>query len=215
MHDLDRKDLVFESDNFGSSYGELYGDELEVDGSQGVFDEVEESELASELLSVGDDQELEYFLGSLIKKAAKKLAPISNVVKNQVGGLLKGAAKSALPSLAQLAGGAIGGPVGAAIASQAAPALGSLFGMELEGLSPEDQEYEAAKQFVKMSGSALENAASSAGGSPTEVAKQAVVDAARQHAPGLVRRTGGRGGRGGAQRGTWYRRGNRIVIVGV
>jgi len=217
MHDLDRKDLVFETDVFEpaleGSFEEFDGDEMEVDDSEGVFDEVEESELASELLAVGDDRELEQFLGGLLKKAAKKLRPLSNVVRRQVGGLLKSAAKTALPSLAQLAGGAFGGPVGAALASQAGPLLGSMFGMELEGLSPEDQEFEAAKQFVKLAGAAIENAANAGGrGSPVQIAKQAVVDAARQHAPGLVRRAGGQGRQ---QQGSWYRRGNRIVLVGV
>jgi hypothetical protein len=211
MHDLDRKDLVFETAGYGGDYGELADDELDGDASEGVFDEIEESELASDLLAVSDDQELEQFLGGLLKKAARKLRPLSNVVASKVGGLLKGAAKSALPQLAQLAGGALGGPVGAALTSQAAPILGNLFGMELEGLSSEDQEFEAAKQFVKLAGSAIQNAANAAGrGAPGQIARRAVVDAARRHAPGLLRSAGG-----GAQQGTWYRRGNRIVLVGV
>lgn len=211
MHDLDRSDLVFEAEGFDTA--EEFGDEQrETDGADGVFDEIEQSELASELLGTRDDEELENFLGDLIKKAAKKLRPLSSAVGRQVGGLLKGAAKQALPSLAQLAGGAIGGPIGAGLASQAGPLLSSVFGMELEGLSGEDQEFEAAKQFVRMAGAALENAANTSPGvAPGQVAQQAVVEAARQYAPGLVRRPG----RQRAQRGTWYRQGNRIVIVGV
>ena len=213
MHDLDRKDLVFESEGYDNGFGEFDGDEYEVDtAEEGVFDEVEQSELASELLGVADDHELDNFLGSMLKKATQKLGIPSSITRH-VGGLLKGAAKNVLPSLTQLAGGALGGPMGAALAGKAGPMLGSLLGMELEGLSPEDQEYEAAKQFVKLAGSSMQNAANAAGtGSPVEVAKRAVIDAARQHAPGLVRRAG-RSGR--QQQGTWYRRGNRIVIVGV
>lgn len=217
MHDLDRKDLVLETEDFDLGSAEFEDDELGLDQSEGVFDEEEQSELAAELLGVGDDQELDHFLSGLIRRAKSKLRPFSKMLGNQVGGLLKGAAKRALPSLAQLAGGALGGPVGAALASKATPMLSSIFGMELEGLSPEDQEFEAAKQFVRLAGATLQNAASAGAGAaaaPVRAAQQALVDAARQHAPGLVRAaasaTGAR-----RDRGTWIRRGNRIVLLGI
>lgn len=219
MHDLDRRDLVFETDSLDEGAymdpsGEFDGDELSSgDDSEGVFDEVEQSELASELLGVSEDHELDQFLGSLIRKAKSKLGPISNIVAGNVGGLLKGAVKKALPKVAGIAGGMFGGPLGAAIASQGVPALSSIFGLELEGLSSEDQEFEAAKQLVRMAGAAIENAANSGpGGSPAQTAKQAVLAAARRHAPGLVSRGGMNAG---GQRGHWYRRGNTIVLVGV
>jgi len=215
MHDLDRGDLVFESDEFDEHSQELDEDSGELgDGdSEGVFDEVEQSELASDLLAISDDHELDQFLGSLLKKVGKKLKPLTGSVANQVGGLLKGAIKSALPTVAGMAGAAFGGPAGAALAAKGSSALSSMLGLELEGLSTEDQEFEAAKQLVKMSGAAIEHAANAAGTAPaSQVARNAVVAAARQHAPGLLRNTA-RGS--GGMRGTWYRRGNRIVIVGV
>ncbi|HEU0034196.1 MAG TPA: hypothetical protein VFQ53_26390 [Kofleriaceae bacterium] len=220
MHDLDRSDLVFESDGFDAGLEELDDSELEPDASEGVFDGIEQSELAGELLGVTSDNELDHFLGSLIKNAARKLGPIGGGLAKNLGGLLKGAIKTSLPTLATVAGGALGGPAGAMIASRATPYLSSMLGMELEGLSAEDQEFEAAKQLVRLAGSAIEKAVNAAGngGSPGDVARQAVIDAARQYAPGLVQSAGravaGRNG-GRAQSGTWYRRGNRIVIVGV
>ena len=217
MHDLDRSDLVFESNGFEAGLEELDDNEVDPD-QEGVFDGIEQSELAGELLGVTDDHELDHFLGSLLKKATRKLGPLTGGLTNNLGGLLKGAIKKALPTVASVAGGAFGGPVGAMIASKATPYLSSMFGMELEGLSSEDQEFEAAKQVVRMAGNAIENAVNNAGNSaPAAVARQAVVDAARRYVPGLVR-GGGNGQRRGdapVQQGTWYRRGNKIVIVGV
>lgn len=213
MHDLDRKDLVFEADGYEFDNPEHEDDELP-EQSEGVFDEIEESELAGDLLAVADEHELEHFLGNVFKRAIGKLGPISKVVGNNLGGLLKAAAKRALPSVASIAGGAIGGPIGAALANKASSTLGSMFGLELEGLSPEDQEFESAKQFVRLAGSALENAARVGPGTPpAAAARNAMIEAARRHAPGLLRGAGGPVAR--AQRGTWYRRGDRIVLVGV
>lgn len=219
MHDLDRSDLVFESDGFDAGLEEL--EEAAWDGEEGVFDSAEQSELAGELLNVQSEHELDQFLGDIIKAATKKLGPITGSIAKNLGGYLKGAIKKTLPTVASLAGGAIGGPAGAMIARKATPYLSSIFGMELEGLSPEDQEFEAAKQLVRLAGNAIQNAVGSVGGSPVDIARTAVVDAARTYAPGLVRRAGalasraGIGGGSGAQQGTWYRRGNQIVIVGV
>ncbi len=219
MHDLDRSDLVFESDGFDAGLEEL--EEADLGDEEGVFDSAEQSELAGELLNVSSEHELDQFLGDLIKGAVSKLGPIGGRLAKNLGGYLKGAIKKTLPSVASIAGGMIGGPAGAMIASKATPYLSSMFGMELEGLSPEDQEFEAAKQLVRLAGSAIKNAAGVLGGNPADVARSAVDDAARQYAPGLVRRAGavasrlGGGGGGGGQHGTWYRRGNKIVIVGV
>lgn len=217
MHDLDRSDLVFESDGFDAGLEELEEAELGSE-EEGVFDGAEQSELAGELLNVSSEHELDHFLGDLIKGAVSKLGPLGKHVSRNLGGFLKGAVKKSLPTLATLAGGAIGGPAGAMVARRATPYLSSIFGMELEGLSPEDQEFEAAKQLVRLAGSAVQNAVNAGGGGdPVDIARDAVVGAARQFAPGLVRRAGGMAGaraRGG-QQGTWYRRGNQIVIVGV
>lgn len=224
MHDLDRNDLVFETDSFDEELDELAGDMDEdemADEDEAVFDDGDESELASELLAVADDHELDQFLGGLIERGLKKLKPLGRRLRNSalrgnLGGLLKGAVKKVLPSLATMAGTAIGGPAGAFVARNATPYLSDMLGMELEGLSPEDQEFEAAKQLVRMAGNAIENAANLAANSPAaSAARQAVISAARRHVPGLVRNAGVRERRGGAQQGTWYRRGNRIVIVGV
>ena len=63
-----------------------------------------------------------------------------------------------------------------------------VFGMELEGLSPEDQEFELARRFVLLTTEAAEHAS----GLPPTVpaataARQALTLAARRQAPGLLR----------------------------
>lgn len=221
MHDLDRNDLVFETDGFDAGVEEFDDDELTDDDeytdgeSEGVFDDFQQSELATELLAVTDDQELDQFLGRLIKKATRKLGPLSRKLGGNVGSLLKGAIKTALPTVAGLAGTALGGPVGGMLANQFSGNLDDLFGLELEGLSHEDQELEAAKQLVRMAGTAIGKAADLASTTPpAAAARQAVVEAARRYVPGLVRPASG-GQHTRAQQGTWYRKGNRIVLVGV
>lgn len=209
MHDLDRNDLMFESNGFEPGLEELDDPDVELETDDGVFDEIEQAELASDLLSVTDDHELDRFVGRLFRRGRKALA---GATAKKLGGLLKGAINTALPTIA---GAAIGGPAGAALASNLAPHLSSLLGMELEGLSPEDQELEAAKQLIRLSGSAIENAANTKPGTPPEIAaRNAMIDAARRHAPGLLRRAAA-GSHAGAQHGTWVRHGNKIVIHGV
>ena len=68
--------------------------------------------------------------------------------------------KNSLPraggALGTFAGGPLGAPIGSGLASIGRRALG----LELEGLSHEDQEFEAAKRFVRFAGEAVNNAAS-------------------------------------------------------
>jgi len=225
MHDLDRTQNLFESDNQEMEYE--YDGQSEYEGEgEGAFDEVEEMELAAELLEVSDEYELEQFLGGLLRKAKKAAGGfLKSGVGQQLGGLLKSAAKTALPAV----GNAIAPGIGGVVAS----GLGSAFGLELEGLSPQDQEFEEARRFVRMAGDAVKAAADAPpNASPQQAAQQAVIQAAQKHAPGLLRpasgnangngqsqvgrrpRPGGGGG-GGGRGGRWVRQGNRIVLYGV
>ena len=84
----------FEADMDDSEY------EFEADNS------LDEMELAAELLEITDDAELEQFLGSLVKRAARSVGRFARSDAGRaLGGLLKKAAKKALPSV----GSAIGG----------------------------------------------------------------------------------------------------------
>ena len=194
-----------------------YGSEQEsgIGSGPGVFNEQDELELAAELLGVSNEQELDQFLGDLIKKAGKAIGSVVNSpIGRAVSGVLKTAASKALP----LAGGALGayfgGPLGAKIGSGLASMAGSALGLELEGLSPEDREFEASKQFVRFAGETVRQALQAPGSDPATAAQTAAAAAARAHAPGLADIRGG-GGSQGNQSGTWIRRRGKIILFGV
>jgi len=106
-------------------------------------------ERASEFLEVASDQELEEFLGDVIHKIGSTLGKFAkSSTGQQLIGVLKSVATTALPIAGGAVGGLIGGPPGALIGSNLASVAGSALGLELEGLSPEDREFEASKQFV-------------------------------------------------------------------
>ncbi|MGH8558980.1 MAG: hypothetical protein ACRESZ_16310 [Methylococcales bacterium] len=228
MHDIDRTMMEYEPEmEFEADYEY---DESEYTDSEGVLGEAEEMALAAELLGVMDEAELDQFLGKLFKKighAAGKF--IKSPVGRALGGILKSAAQKALPILGGALGTAIGGPAGGAIGSQLAAKGGQIFGLELEGLSEEDQEFEMARHFVRFAGTAAELAANAPPGvEPKMAAKSAAVTAAQQHAPGLLRPAdtspasmstmpmrGTMPMMGGGRSGRWIRRGRKIVLLGV
>ncbi|MBB4980490.1 hypothetical protein GGE06_001398 [Streptomyces sp. SFB5A] len=172
MHNMDRTQLEFGYGTGGGTAGEAeaygaYAPEFEGAagyGSQeaeGGFDEVREMELAGELLEVGDEAELEQFLGGLIRAAAPLLRGAAG---KTLQGLLRGAARQFLPVLGSAAGNLVAPGVGGLIGSQLASKAGSLLGLEVEGLSREDQEFEAARQFVRFAADAARTAAGADGG---------------------------------------------------
>ena len=187
--------------------------DFEAEGSSGeVFNEAEQMELAAELLEVRDEAELEQFLGDLIKRAGNAIGKVvKSPVGQAIGGVLKAAAKKAIPLAGTALGGFLGGPLGAQIGGGLASAAGNALGLELEGLSNEDREYEAAKQFVNFAGQTVKNTFTQGNG--VEALAAAAQQAAQTHAPGLLNNP--QMGRSGASSGTWHRRGNRIVITGV
>lgn len=220
MHDIDRSQLesgyeAFEAEQFEYAFE---GGPGRSGQSASPFSEAEEMELAAELLEVTNEAELDHFLGDLIKRGASAVGKfIKSPTGQALGGVLKGAAKQALPMLGKAVGTYFGGPAGAAVGGQLASTAGKLFGLELEGLSHEDQEYETARQFVRLAGTAASTAASAPPNTPPPVAaKTAFASAAKQFAPGMLGQ-----GLGGAaagvegRSGRWVRRGRKIILYGV
>jgi len=210
-----------ESDAGEFDSGEL--DEFEFDETGSPFSEVEEAELAQELLGLSSEGELDQFLGKLIKRAWRGASGIAKKlgVAKPLGGILKGVAKKLIPVAAGAAGTFFGGPAGAAIGSKIGSALGNALEAEFEG-SPEDREFEAAKTFVQVAGKAAQQAAnSSPSAPPVAVARSAVVNATRNHIKRRRRRhrqgpsNYGGGYSSGRRSGRWVRRGNKIIIFGV
>jgi hypothetical protein len=213
MHDLDRVSMEAEAEAF-----EMWGE-----GEWGeVLGEAELQEMASELLSVNSEAELDRFLGGLLKKAASAAgAFLKGPMGQQLGGLLKGAAKKLLPMAGQAIGNMVapgqGGAAGAQLAAKASEALG----LELEGLSHEDREFEVAQQFVRFAADATRRATAAARGAhPAAAAREAVAGAAERFAPGLLAseiatRPPAAPSTGAATSGHWVRHGRHIVIHGI
>jgi len=226
MHDIDRTFMEYTPETEAFEQEQFEFGESEWAGESGeIFGEGELMELASELLEVTNDTELNHFLGDLIGRAAKAVgSAIKSPVGQALGGILKGAARKALPMVGSAIGGHFGGPGGAKLGGQLASGAGRLFGLETEGLSHEDEAFEVAKQYVRFAGDAVKNAAAAPAGDPRTVAQTAAVQAAQRLAPGLLPgpatpvRPGGSGplpGPAGVRTGRWVRRGNRISLYGV
>lgn len=158
------------------------------ESSYEVLGETDELELATELLAVTDEPELDQFLGNLIRKIARSAgAAVRSPLGQAIGRGLKGIIRQTLPLAGTALGTIAGGPLGAAIGSGLATTAGRALGLELEGLSHADQELEATKRFVRFASNAVRNAASApASGDPADTATSAIAAAARSGAPGLL-----------------------------
>jgi hypothetical protein len=180
----------------GGVPGAATGEELGVPLSQ-----TQELELASELLEVASEQELEQFLGDVFHSVGSAVGQfMRSETAHALGPILKDAAGKALPVLGRAIGDRIA-PVGGGD-GRLAQAAGTLLGLELEGLSPQDQEFEAARQFVRFAGAAANQALLTRPTmSPENVARAAVTAAGHRFAPGLAHELPPQPHRGTGQRG--------------
>jgi hypothetical protein len=205
--------------------------------------ELHELELASELLEVTSEEELDRFIADLVRGATTAAGNFARSdVGRALGGVLRNTAKEALPLVGRAVGGRFGSK-GAEWGRRAGAAAADLFGLELEGLSSEDREFELARAFTRFAEAACRNAARAPADAPAPaVVRAAAMAAARRHAPGLLPLITGRGRRpeeagsgnspsaasspappqGGqvtdpaqaGQSGRWVRRGGVIVLLG-
>ena len=232
MHDIDRVRLetqteteMFEARPFEAEQFEFAEAETPFQGETGeVFGETEQMELASEMLEISSEAELDQFLGDLISRAGQAVGKfVSSPEGKALGGVLKGAARQVLPAIGSAVGGYFGGATGAQLGGQAASAAGQMFGLELEGLSAEDREFELARRYVSFAGEAVKNlAAAPSSPDPRAAANTAAVMAAQTHAPGLLQPRPQTGTEPPASSrlpmghsGRWLRRGNKIVLYGI
>ncbi len=157
-------------------------------GVRSPLSEAQELELASELLGVGSDQELEQFLGNIFRGVANAVGgAIKSPIGQALGGVLKNVAKAALPAVGGAIGTAIAPGFGTTIGSQLGSMAGNLFELEGEAASPEQAEFEAARQVVRLSAAAAQKAATAPPNlPPRQVASAAVAQAARQILPGAL-----------------------------
>jgi hypothetical protein len=148
------------------------------------FSDAEERKLASELLEVTSEAELEQVLGDLSKKAWKDVEPVESRVSGPIEGLLKTVAKKALPSIAAAVG-RFGGPERDGTAGR----LGSLVNQaKVAGMTADDpdlekcrQLFEKYRQFVRLAGKATRAAAAAPSGvTPVAVAQKILADSAKE-----------------------------------
>lgn len=193
------------------------------------FSPDQEQELAMELLSVSSEAEMEQFLGNVFSSVWKGVKKVAS----PLGGVLKAVAKRALPYVGGALGSLIPIPgVGTALGRAVGTVVSQALEMEFGGLALQQQEFEMARRFVRLAGTAAQ-LAGEGDGSPRAV-RAAVLVAARRHVPALARpgRSGGAMRRPGPARsldtfqrpttaslptgvtGRWRRRGNRIVLSG-
>lgn len=204
---------VFEGEQFEFEYEDEWAG-----GSGEVFHEAELMELTAELLEINSEEELNHFLGKLIKKAAGAIGKVArSPIGQALGGVLKTVAKQAIPLAGGALGGMVGGPLGAKIGSSLAGYAGSALGLEAEFVNQEDREFAGAQQFVRLAGDTVKNAmtAASASANPKAAAQKAAIQAANIHAPGLFSSSPGaaRGRRPASSGGRWVRRGRHILIL--
>jgi len=161
---------------------------------------------AAELLEVSDHAELEQFLRGLVAQASRSgRAALDAPGAPALLAALKRAAQFTLPL--PRAGGPLVDALGGGGGVDAHARGARIFGLELEGLSPEDKEFELAQHFVRFAADAVRRADAAgidAGGAAPQAMQAALAQAARRHAPGLLRRA--------EAEGRWQRHADRIIV---
>src|SRR6267143_202384 len=191
---------AFEFGGAGEVYGETLGESFEsglqetgnfetYESQESPLNEAQEMELASELLEVTTEEELDRFLGKLISSVGRGIRSFAgSSLGRTLGGFLKPLARKLLPIATGALGTFLGGPLGGVAASQLGNLASRAFGLELEGMSSEDAQFEVARRFVRFASSAANSAATAPpAADPRTTAQVAVTTAAQRHAPGLLR----------------------------
>lgn len=209
----------------GGGFDQEFSDEFDMEfltDQEGEMGDSMEMEIAGELLTVTSDQELDQFLGKLARRAGRAVVSFAkSPAGNMIKGALKNVAKKALPIAGKAIGTYFGGSAGGAIGGKLGTMATRLFELELEGLSPEDQEFEVSKAYVRFANDALRKGATAAkrnpNANPQQIVRTALRQSASQHAPGLLNNSAGRRGRqngslGRARKGTWVRKGRAVIL---
>lgn len=159
----------------------------------GPLSPAEELAEASDLLEINEEEQLEEFLGGILSRATGGARRFASSPRGQaVGRYLRSAIKEALPGLGRAIGDQVHPGLGGAGARLGRDA-GVVLGLEMEGLSKEDKEFEVARQLVRLAAEAAHLANLAArDADPDDIGREAVATAARTYAPGLLPRLHGR-----------------------
>lgn len=150
-----------------------------------VFDDYQQIELAINLMDIAHERQLDCFLDKVIRIASRNAgSPIDLSIQRAIRDALKVAACGALRRAMRER---MASPLGPRLARALASNAGLALGLELEGLSGEDREFEAVRQFIRFAGRTVEVAASlTPNHDPAGIAHQAASEAAQLYAPGLM-----------------------------
>jgi hypothetical protein len=212
MHDLDRVQLAFDPD--APAYAERSGT------SAGTVEE-----LAAELLAMTDEDQLEEFIGRLVRRGARAAgqalrSDVGRAVTGTVRDAAVGAARQAIPQLGQAVGGAIGSrlgneDVGARIGQRLATSALRRAGIGDREVGAADHEvqFEVAQQVVRFAEETGRTAARIQGSGDPQRVSLAAAEAAARRASQPVRLSNP--APSGARTGRWVRKGDTIVVTPV
>jgi hypothetical protein len=199
--------------------------ESEEESGRSIFDESQELDLASGMLEVVNEEELDHFLDDVIREAGVAIgSDVRPSDARAIGHVLKKAIHQILSPAVIDKGATTGSSVGAQLGGGLSANAGPMLGLELEGLSPEDREFEAARQFLRFAGQTVKQTVEDASSSDPHrvahnVAHRAATEAAGVFAPGLLvnnRHINGHEGRDvPAESGRWISCHNRIILFGM
>jgi hypothetical protein len=142
-------------------------------------------ELAAQLLDVTNQAELEGFLRRLVDRAVRRVGGrVPAATRRALVAVLRRTAERTLPTLTT----ALGDPLGplAGVGPSAAETAARVYGLELEGMSAEDRDYEIARQFLRFARAVAWRAARAPASAPAAAVDAAVASASRSLAPGLL-----------------------------
>lgn len=198
--------------------------------AQEFENEMYEAEMAHQLLNVQNEAELNHFLGGIVSlglRGARALynSPAGQAIKNRLITEAKSLARRALPNLAGRVGGYLGGTAGAQLGQRLGSWAANRYFNEYEA----DLEYEAELstarklvRVVRVSSNLIAQRAQSGQPINSRSVKRLIMQVARQYFPelsgkalvGELEEDASASG-DAPEQGTWYRRGNQIIITGV
>lgn len=105
-------------------------------------------ELSSRLLDVTNERQLNEFLHELVTSTCRRTGqPLTPDATRDLVADLTRTAVTTVPTLSAVLG--VGGPRGSTHREAAVGRASRMFGLELEGLSAEDRDFEIAREFVR------------------------------------------------------------------
>jgi hypothetical protein len=166
-------------------------------------------ELAAELLDVVNETELEHFVRKLVSKTTRGAGvSLPPGTAHTLAEVLTRTARRTLPTLSPVTGSEAGSE------RSTAETAARVFGLELEGMSAEDRDFEIARQLIRFAEAAvLRTARTPDPGSRAAAVAAGVTRAGQELAPGLLPPGPEMSPAPGT--GPWTRRGNDVEVIGV